>query len=248
MTLLLLKMNMNFPLAKMISVIIQVVLFYISNTAEYPDRISFIFVIYSWLVLRKQFAANVTKLDQLFFIYLDRKDSNDAIKLLCLIISRNISCREDIKEFHAVRLLYCSIMCTRECANKLQVLIRTRYTGVIAFNGPVSLCFFSGSEFSLVAFHPRNANALLFHFSLCYRCKNKVHRSFNQAEKSYHDGRHSFLLQEKRFRVFQSFLPAPPLFYASSETRIIIVPLQPPFSISFHSLIIPTGMSSNRFR
>lgn len=137
---------------------------------------------------------------------------------------------------------------TRECANKLQVLIRTRYTGVIAFNGPVSLCFFSGSEFSLVAFHPRNANALLFHFSLCYRCKNKVHRSFNQAEKSYHDGRHSFLLQEKRFRVFQSFLPAPPLFYASSETRIIIVPLQPPFSISFHSLIIPTGMSSNRFR
>lgn len=95
---------------------------------------------------------------------------------------------------------------------------------------------------------PRNANALLFHFSLCYRCKNKVHRSFNQAEKSYHDGRHSFLLQEKRFRVFQSFLPAPPLFYASSETRIIIVPLQPPFSISFHSLIIPTGMSSNRFR
>lgn len=110
MTLLLLKMNMNFPLAKMISVIIQVVLFYISNTAEYPDRISFIFVIYSWLVLRKQFAANVTKLDQLFFIYLDRKDSNDAIKLLCLIISRNISCREDIKKFHAVRLLYCSII------------------------------------------------------------------------------------------------------------------------------------------
>lgn len=104
------KMDMNLPLAKMISIIIQIVLFNISNTAEYPDWISFILAIYSWLVLCKKFAANVTKLDQSFFIYLGRKDSNDAIKLHCLITSRNISCRKDIKKFHAVRLLYCSII------------------------------------------------------------------------------------------------------------------------------------------
>lgn len=104
------KMDMNLPLAKMISIIIQIVLFNMSNTAEYPDWISFILAIYSWLVLCKKFAANVTKLDQSFFIYLGRKDSNDAIKLRCLITSRNISCRKDIKKFHAVRLLYCSII------------------------------------------------------------------------------------------------------------------------------------------
>lgn len=165
----------------MISIIIQIVLSYISNTAEYPDRKPFIVTIYSWFILRKKFEANVTKLDQPFFIYLDRKYSNDAIKLRCLIIILlGIShVGKTLKNFmqlgYFIARLYSNIYAfftltyTRECANKLQVLTRTQYTGIIAFNRPVSLCFFSGSEFSLVAFHPGNANAFLPHFSLCYR-------------------------------------------------------------------------------
>lgn len=90
-------------------------------------------------------------------------------------------------------------------------------------------------------------------FSLCHCHKDKVDRSLDRAEKSYHGGRHSSSLQEENASGYFSSSPSasaasffsPLFFYAPSGTRVIIGLLLPS---RFVRSIIPAELGFDRLR